>query len=447
MTDTIFALASPPGRGGVAVIRLSGPRSGAVVRAITGRPLPPPRLAKLSEFRGDDGGALDRGLLLWFPAPGSFTGEDVAELHIHGGKAVVAAIYGALSQKDGLRQAEPGEFAKRAFWNGKLDLTEAEGLADLVAAETEAQRRQALRQLSGELGAIYEGWRGDLIGALAHLEAAIDFSDEPLPVDLKEKVRQQLAGLREEIGRHLADNRRGERLRAGLAIAIIGPPNVGKSSLMNLLARRDAAIVSDTAGTTRDVIEVQLDIGGFPVIVADTAGLRETADAVESEGVKRALRSAEAADLKILMYDSVKWNEKQLSSVEQCDDDTIVLINKADLVPVHFPPDQILAAKPLAILPVSVNGGIGVAAFLTELARAIEARFGPGETATITRTRHREALTACAEALDRFLAQELAPELAAEEVRMAARALGRITGRADVEDILDVVFADFCIGK
>ena len=447
MTDTIFALATAPGRAGVGVIRLSGPQSGPVLQSITGRKLPPPRRAILTTFRGADGGVLDRGLALWFPKPGSFTGEDVVELHIHGGRAVVSAIYRHLSGQPGLRMAEAGEFAKRAFFNGNLDLTEAEGLADLVAAETEAQRRQAVRQLGGELGAIYERWRREMLRGLAHLEAAIDFSDEPLPKDLDEGVRRGLAGLRDEIARHLADNRRGERLRAGVYIAILGPPNVGKSRLINMLSRREAAIVSATAGTTRDVIEVQLDIGGYPVVLADTAGLRASSDAIENEGVKRAIQQAEAADLKIVVLDAVTWPEIPQKAMDLIDQNTLIVVNKADLCLVMKPPKVLDSVHIMNINPLSVEQGVGVSAFLAELQRAIEGRFGLGETAGITRARHRVALEECRARLESYLGGDLHAELAAEEVRLAVRSLGRITGRVGVEDILDVVFSDFCVGK
>ncbi|MAN79235.1 MAG: tRNA uridine-5-carboxymethylaminomethyl(34) synthesis GTPase MnmE, partial [Magnetovibrio sp.] len=298
---TIFALASGGARAGVAVIRLSGPGAAAALTALApGKPLADPRRAVLRALRDPaTGEVLDQALVLFFPGPGSFTGEDVAEFHLHGGPAVVEGVLAALGQVAGLRPAEAGEFTRRAFLNGKLDLTQAEAIADLVAAETSEQRRQALDQAAGALGQIYEGWRARLIAAIAHVEAGIDFADEDLPEDIDRAARDALAALAGEIAAHLDDGRRGERLRAGVHLALLGRPNAGKSTLLNLLAGRDAAIVSETAGTTRDVIEVHLDLGGVPVIVADTAGLRDSADAVEREGVRRAAARADWADLKL----------------------------------------------------------------------------------------------------------------------------------------------------
>jgi tRNA modification GTPase len=431
-------------------VRVSGPKAGGILQGLTKDVLPGPRRATIRRFFTKFGEVIDQGLVLWFPAPASFTGEDVAEIHVHGGRAVVQTILDALANYREARMAEPGEFTRRAFANGKLDLTEAEGLADLVAAETEAQRRQALRQMNGDLGRLYEGWRAGLIGALAHLEADIDFPDEDLPQETAQKVRPRILALRDEIARHLDDNRRGERLRAGLGIAILGPPNVGKSSLINYLAQREAAIVSAKAGTTRDVIEVELDLGGYPVLIADTAGLREVADEVESEGIRRARARALQADLKILMFDAETWPGKIGEFGSLIDGDTFIAINKIDLQPIKPPPNDI-AIDTKGIVPISVLNGFGMQNLLDRLVAAIVSKWSLGETATITRSRHRQALTECVSALNRYmsatLSAEFLPELAVEDIRLAARALGRITGRVDVEDILDVVFADFCIGK
>jgi tRNA modification GTPase len=390
---------------------------------------------------------LDDALVFWYPGPASYTGEDVAELHLHGGRAVVAAVSQALLSVPGLVPAEPGEFTRRAFENGKLDLTQAEGIADLIDAETEAQRRQALRQTEGKLGELYERWRAILIGALAHLEADIDFAeDEELPSGLADSVVEGLADLQNSIGDHLADGHRGERLRDGVYVAIVGPPNVGKSSLLNVLARREAAIVSGIAGTTRDVIEVHLDLGGVPVIVADTAGLRATADEIEDEGVRRALARAAAADLKIVMLETAALAEVDRQTFEIIDQNAVVVVNKIDLgVPADVP--EIAAHRVFAI---SVQTGAGLAGLVSELERIVSDRFGLSAAPGLTRQRHREALTTCAESLARFLTaadKNLPAELAAEDIRLAARALGRITGRIDVEDLLDIVFKDFCIGK
>ena len=444
MTDTIFALATSPGRAGIAVLRLSGPAAGGALRAFAGR-LPPPRRASLARLRDPASGEiLDDGLMLLFPAPRSFTGEEVAELHVHGGRAVIAALLAALARLPGLRLAEPGEFTRRAFENGRLDLTEAEGLADLVAAETEAQRRQALRQLEGELGRLYESWRERLLRALAQLEAEIDFPEEGLPGDLRQRIAVEAAVLREEIARHLADDGRGERLRDGVAVAILGPPNAGKSSLMNALARREVAITAASAGTTRDVIEAALDLGGYPVVLADTAGLREAAEEVEAEGVRRARARAASADLRLVVVDASRPQEAG-ALAGLIDRATILVANKIDLAPLDGAAwADALGAGPA--LRLSAHTGAGMEALLERLGAEVARRFAPGATPAITRARHRQALEACRASLDRFAEASL-PELAAEDLRAATRALGRITGRVDVEDMLDIIFREFCIGK
>ena len=444
--QTIYALSSAPGRAGVAVIRLSGPQAGDALLALTGGELPKPRVATLRKLRDANGSLMDESLVLWFERPRSFTGEDVAELHVHGGRAVLAALFETLSKLPGLRLAEPGEFSRRAFEHGRFDLTQAEALGDLINAETDAQRKQALRQMQGGLSDLYEGWRAKLTHALAHLEADIDFSDEDLPEGVAAEVMPQIARLREEIAGHLADNRRGERLRDGLMVAILGAPNVGKSSLLNALARREAAIVSEIPGTTRDVIEVHLDLGGYPVVLADTAGLRESADVIENEGVRRALKRAEAADLKLVVLDATA-KAVPMETEALIDANAVVVANKIDAgsIPSGW------AINGRAVLPVSVRSKAGMNALLDELEKEVVARIGLSGSASLTRARHREALTDCVAALDRFVGgnarNNTAPELAAEDVRLAARALGRITGRIDVEDLLDVIFRDFCIGK
>ena len=443
MTATIFALATAPGRSGVAVVRVSGPGAGDALSALIRRPLPKPREAILRSLRDPNTGeVLDSALVLYFAAPRSFTGEDVVELHLHGGRAVTAGVIEALSALPGLRVAEPGEFTRRAFENGKLDLTEAEAIADLVDAETAAQRRQALRQMEGALGTLYEGWRERLTRALAHIEADIDFAEEDLPGGIADAVRPQLDGLATEISAHLNDNGRGERLREGLHIAIVGAPNAGKSSLLNALARREAAIVSARAGTTRDVIEVHLDLGGYPVVLADTAGLREAAaDEVEEEGIRRALDRAARADVKIAVFDATALPDLDMATLALLDKDTIVVLNKTDLTTT----DQVMVAGHPAI-GVSARTGAGLPALEERLTSFTADRLAAGGVPALTRARHRSALEECRDALQRALAAPL-PELAAEDVRLASRALGRITGRVDVEDLLDVIFRDFCIGK
>jgi len=438
LSGTIFALATPPGKGGVAVLRLSGSDASAALQALAGASLPEPRHAALRRLRDPRSGeAIDQALVLWFPGPASFTGEDVVELHVHGGRAVAAALSEALSRLPGCRPAEPGEFSRRAFENGKLDLTEAEAIADLVAAETAAQRRQALRQLEGALGQLYESWRGRLLRALAHLEAEIDFSDEELPEGMAAAVMPVLRELEHAIAAHLDDAGRGERLREGAQIAIVGPPNAGKSSLLNLLAQRDVAIVSAQAGTTRDVIEVHLDLGGWPVTLADTAGLRETTDEIEREGVRRAEQRARGADLRLVVLDAAAAETPAMLR-ELIAPGDIVVLNKVDLAPA--------ATIPAAALALSVRTGTGVAELLALLQQRVAALLDGGGM-PLTRQRHRLALEECLAALQRAQAQKSLPELLAEDVRLAARALGCITGRVDVEDMLDIVFREFCIGK
>lgn len=430
MADTIFALSTAPGRGGVAVIRVSGPKARTAVEALTRKPVPETRLAALRRFC-DGLDEIDRGLALWFEAPASFTGEDCAEFHVHGGRAVVEAMLSALAKLPGLRPAEPGEFTRRAVENGKLDLTRAEALADLVNAETQAQRRQAMRQYEGALYELYESWRERLIAAAAWAEAAIDFADEDLPEDLLDRGRSAIAEVNKEIQAHLADRQRGELIRDGIYITVIGPPNAGKSSLVNALARRNVAIVSEIAGTTRDVIEVRLDLGGYLVTLADTAGLRETSDVIESEGVRRALARAEAADLVILLQDGTAGENPAFWRAD------LVVWNKADL---SWP-------KPREGLRLSLKTGEGLDTLVKRLAAMVAERLeAPGEAPPITRARHRHALEEASAALLRAgTAQE--PELMAEDIRLALRAIGRITGKVDVEELLDVIFRDFCIGK
>lgn len=444
MNDTIFALATAPGRAGVAVVRISGPHAATALRDLAGT-LPPPRQAQRTRIRDPQTGeTLDDGLALYFAAPSSLTGEDVAELQLHGSRAVLAAVFAALARRPRFRFAEPGEFTKRAFLNGKLDLTGAEAIADLVEAETAAQRRQAMRQLGGEFGRRCEDWRARLIGAQAQLEAEIDFPEEGLPAAQWASARRALGGVRAEIAGELADNRRGERLRDGVVVAILGPPNAGKSSLLNALAQREVAITSHLAGTTRDVIEVALDLGGYPVVLADTAGLRAGVDIVEEEGVRRAYARAASADLKLVVLDAAQPAEAAAVH-ELIDARTIVVANKIDLIGAGDAgwADR-LGAGPAARC--SVKSGDGVGALIERLGRAVEESLTAGTAPLVTRARHREALESCVAALDRFAAAEL-PELAAEDLRAAARALGRITGRVDVEDMLDALFREFCIGK
>ncbi|WP_417320848.1 tRNA uridine-5-carboxymethylaminomethyl(34) synthesis GTPase MnmE [Emcibacter sp.] len=447
---TIYALSSGKGRAGVAVIRLSGPKAAEVLLELSGlESLPSSREAKLTWFRDpEDGVRLDQGLVLYFRAPSSFTGEDVAEFHIHGGRAVVAGFLEALSKFDGVRPAEPGEFTRRAFDNGKMDLTATEGLADLLNAETEAQRRQALRQMDGQLGRLYEGWRKEIISAMAYMEADIDFADEEIPEDVTERVRPIVSALHVKISEHLQDGHRGERIRDGLQVVILGEPNVGKSSLMNFLSRRDVAIVSDIEGTTRDVLEVHLDIRGFPVTIVDTAGLRESGDVIEAEGIRRAKTRAEDSDIRIVMIEAGQWPQPGETVASLINEDSLVLLNKCDLLSSSFSAVEMKGFKRKNIYPISIQSGIGLDHFMKGLEREVEKRMDLAEAPSLTRTRHRKALKESQDHLQRFLDHPGADlELLAEDLRLSARALGRITGVVDVEDILDVVFSEFCIGK
>ncbi len=450
--DTIFALSSAPGRAGVAVLRISGPGAGPALTALAGA-CPPARHARLARLVDPGSGtAIDRGLVLWFPGPASFTGEDMAELQLHGGRAVIAAAVAALAALPGLRPAEPGEFTRRAFDRGKLDLSEVEGLADLIDAETEAQRRQALRQMEGALSRQLAAWRAALIAALAQAEAAIDFPDEDLPEGIDDRNTHDILCVYKEIAEYLVDSHRGERLRDGICVALVGAPNVGKSSLLNAFARRPVAIVSETPGTTRDVVEVHLDLDGYPVSLADTAGLRELdsepekagQDSVEAEGVRRARARAAAADFKLAIFDLQAGPDFDPATRDLLDGDCLVVFNKSDLVAAAERDN--LDGYPA--LTVSAKTGAGMAALEARLAEEVAARLdaGPGEAVPLTRARHRRALEDCVAALARAGGAGR-PELVAEDLRLALRALGRIAGRVDVEDVLDAIFREFCIGK
>jgi tRNA modification GTPase len=451
--STIFALSSGRPPAAIAVVRVSGSRAGIALEKLIGR-LPEPRKATLGRVRDPASGeVIDEALALWFPAPHSETGEDVAELQLHGGQAVIAGVLDALSTIEGCRPAEAGEFTRRAFENGRLDLTEVEGLADLIAAETPAQRRLAFRQLKGLIGDRAEAWRRRLIEALALVEARIDFSDEAdVPEDLLGPALHAAQQLRDEIAGVLADGRRGERLRDGLVVAIAGPPNAGKSTLLNRLARREAAIVSPYAGTTRDVIEVHLDLDGYPVTLLDTAGIRDSDEPVEQEGVRRARERAATADLVLWVIDgsaaglaidvppenlanAAIWQVR--NKIDQADSSCCTGAAKQGNNECEFS------------ISISALTGAGMEGLTSALSAYAKTYFASTESAVITRARHRQALEETVAALDRALARDHAnhEELLAEELRAAATTLGRLTGRVDVEDILDVIFRDFCIGK
>lgn len=424
--DTIFALSTARGKAGVAVIRISGTRAGPVLSKLAG-PLPKPRQASLRVLKSDDE-VLDEALVLWFPSPDSFTGEDIAELHVHGSTATVNAVLETLGNEPGCRIADAGEFTRRALENDRLDLAQVEGLSDLVEAETEAQRRQALRVFSGALGDRAEIWRKDLIRAAALIEATIDFADEEVPVDVTPEVRDLLAKVRADLAREADGVAVAERIRDGFEVAILGPPNVGKSTLLNALAGREAAITSSVAGTTRDVIEVRMDLRGLPVTMLDTAGLRDAGDEIEAIGIERALTRAENADLRIVLRASA--DEKPAVDLRE---DDIVLVSKNDQGPGDF----------------SALTGDGLEDLVDRVARHLESRASGAGFAI--RERHRRALLEANDALGIAADQlEIAPELAeliAEDVRRAIRALDALVGRVDVEDLLDDIFANFCIGK
>jgi tRNA modification GTPase len=457
--DTIFALSSGRPPAAIAVVRISGPRARFALETIAGR-VPEPRRAMLARLRSPENGEIiDEGLVLWFPAPSSETGEDVVELQIHGGHAVVAALLGALGRIEGLRPAEAGEFARRAFENGKLDLTAAEGLADLIGAETEAQRRQAYRQLKGLIGDRAEAWRARLIEALALVEAGIDFPDEgDVPEDLMAPALAIVRGLADEISAALAQAGRGERLREGLTVAIAGPPNAGKSTLLNRIVRREAAIVSPFAGTTRDVIEVHLDLDGYPVTLLDTAGIHESDDPVEQEGVRRARGRAAGADLVLWIVDPnepMEWGDKSGENLFNVDiwliqNKVDLAVNRADIRNEYRYASENKFIKGVKfIFSISAKTGLGMDGLLSELRRFANAYFAEGEAGIISRIRHRYALEMTYETLRRVLAEGPSgrDDIVAEELRSATTTLGRLTGRVDVEDILNAIFRDFCIGK
>ncbi|MEZ5714538.1 MAG: tRNA uridine-5-carboxymethylaminomethyl(34) synthesis GTPase MnmE [Paracoccaceae bacterium] len=427
--DTIFALASAHGKAGVAVIRISGSLAWEAAARLAG-PLPAPRVAGLRVLKGADGIRLDEALVLAFEDKASFTGEPVVELQLHGSVATVSAVLAALGRIDGLRLAEPGEFTRRALENGRIDLAQVEGLADLIDAETEAQRRQALRVLSGDLGDRAEAWRRDLIRAAALLEATIDFADEEVPVDVTPEVRALLHRTRDSLTKEIAGVSVAERVRSGFEVAIVGAPNVGKSTLLNALAGRDAAITSEYAGTTRDVIEVRMDLNGVPVTLLDTAGLRETEDHVEQIGIARAKERAAQADLRVFLIEGETAPDFPPS------DGDIVLQAKADL----------LQDKAGAVSGVT---GEGVGELIARVSAVLDARVA--DIGVATRLRHKMSMERAVEALGRVdVLLDLGAEhtdLAAEELRGAVRALDALVGRVDVEMILDEIFASFCIGK
>lgn len=436
---TIFALASGSGRTAVALMRMSGPDVPAILDRLAGG-LPEPRVATLRRLRDPSTGeAFDRGLVLWFPPPASYTGEAVAELHLHGGPAVIEAAADALVAA-GARPAEPGEFTRRAYANGKVDLLAAEGIADLIGAETSGQLRQALRQAEGALTTLVAGWSGRLVSLLARQEAFIEFETEDLPAALEAEIAAAVAALHGEIAGHLAGSARAERLRSGVDVAILGAPNAGKSTLLNALIGRSAAIVSPTAGTTRDIVEARLSIAGVPVTLADTAGLRATDDPIEQEGVGRAVSRAASADLLLLVF--AADTPVDGATLEYLGHPALVVVTKSDLAP---PPAAVRFGS-AAVCVVSAATGAGLDMLRDRLAGLVAQQAGPALNASLTRPRHRAACAEAANWLARFASDPL-PEMRAEALRAALAAIGRLSGRISTDQILDEVFAGFCIGK
>ena len=431
--STIFALATPPGKSGVAVVRVSGPEALTTLQQLTGKQDWQPNHLVYSVIRHPSS-VIDHAMAVYFKAPASFTGDDVAEFHLHGSLAVIQSLLAALGDISGLRPAERGEFTRRALLNGKMDLTQAEAVADLIEAETEAQTTQALRQLQGSMSEAYGALRHAILVALAHLEAYIDFPDEEIPASVWENLGGEVGAVQSRIQAILAQGRRGERIRDGINIVILGAPNAGKSSLLNRLAGREVAIVSHRAGTTRDMIEVHLNLRGYPVIVVDTAGLRESDDDIESEGIRRARARAESADIMLLLLDATDEGANEATR-SLMNEKSLVVINKCDLA----------AQSPRGVLAISAATGEGVDRLITQLEERVIALM-TGEGALVTRQRHRLCLEAAQARLSAFF-DDLPLELKCEELRLAASAIGQITGKIHVDDVLDLIFREFCIGK
>ena len=442
---TIYALSSGPGISGIAVIRVSGKNTSEVIKKLTGSKLPIPRVATLRKFNKNGGKELiDEGVILWFPGPNSYTGEDLAEFHVHGSRAVINEMHSSISKIKNCRLAEPGEFTKRAFQNGRINLLKAESIADLISAETEIQRKQAIKIMSGRSSNKFNSWRGTLLKVLSHIEAKIDFPDEDLPRNIIKDIHKKSENVLKEIRKTLNDQKVGERIREGFKIAIIGPPNSGKSSLLNYLSKRDAAIVSEIAGTTRDVIETHLNLDGYPVIVSDTAGIRRSKNEIEKKGIKIALKRAEDADLKLVIV-SAK-NVDFISVLKSLlTKNAILVVNKSDLVKGKLNNKF----KKYEHVVISIKKNLNLNKLILKIKNKLKNKFTTSEDILITRERHRQNLINCVQHLEKFTKRKSSFDYdkAAEDLRLATRHLGMIVGKVDVEELLGSIFNDFCIGK
>ena len=442
---TIYALSSGPGVSGIAVIRVSGKEVAEVVKRITGEDLPAPRVATLRKFNKiNTKNLIDEGVILWFPEPNSYTGEDLAEFHVHGSRAVITALHSSISKVKNCRLAEPGEFTKIAFRNGKINLLKAESIGDLISSETEIQRKQAIKIMNGKSSDQYNSWREKLLKILSNVEAKIDFPDEDLPTNILSKIKRTSEQIISEIQKVLNDQNVGERIREGFKIAILGPANAGKSSLLNYLSRRDVAIVSEIAGTTRDVIETHLNLDGYPVIVSDTAGIRGSKDEIEQKGMKLALNKAEDADLKLVILDG-KTDKITKTLKNLMDKNSILVINKMDLINKKLNPEF----KNYDYVPISIKNDSNLDKLISKIKDKLENKFVNSDDILITRERHRQHLERCVSYLKDFRDKNGSEEFdkAAEDLRLATRHLGMIVGKVDVEEILGSIFNDFCIGK
>ena len=442
---TIYALSTGPGVSGIAVVRVSGKEAAEVVKQLTGDDLPVPRVATLKKINYiNTNNLIDEGVVIWFPGPNSYTGEDLAEFHVHGSRAVVSALHSSISGIKNCRFAEPGEFTKLAFQNGKINLLKAEGIADLVSAETEIQRKQAVEIMSGKSSDKFTSWRAKLLKILAHVEAKIDFPDEDLPKDILDEIQKTSNQVSKEIEKVLDDQKVGERIREGFKIAIVGPTNAGKSSLLNYLSKRDVAIVSEIAGTTRDVIETHLNLDGYPVVVSDTAGIRESKNEIEKKGIKLALNRAEDADLKLIIVDAKSVDFTSVLK-ELIDENAILVVNKSDLIAGNVNNEL----KKYDYILVSIKNNLNLDKLILKIKKKLENKFISYGDILITRERHRQHLEQCISYLKNFKNKNGSEDYdkAAEDLRLATRHLGMIVGKVDVEEILGSIFNDFCIGK